>query len=419
MLIANMGAGKTIISLTAIQELIDDGVLNKVLVIAPLKVCREVWRQEAQKWEHTTLNVTFCEGDKAQRTNTVLTFDKGIMLLNFENMQWFFTSFKNKFDGLLIDELSKLKAGGKGFKKMRPHIPSFKWVLGMTGTPVAEDFAGLFYQVMAIDNGDRFGRNKSKFLIKYFTPDYNDYDWTLREDGAENIVAALQDLVYTVPDYRHTLPPLTEKICYADMPAEALEIYNQFTKTAVLDIDPPQTADNAAVLSGKLQQLSSGELYCEDEFGERIENYELHTAKLEACKQLVESLDQPVIITYWYKHELARLQILYPDAPTLSDPDAIDQWNRGELPVLLVQPMSCSHGLQMQFGGPNLIFFAPVWSRDIREQMIARLWRKGQTQPVHVWEMVTRNTLDELMVDRVNGKAIFDKMFRQFMEVTK
>ena len=424
MLIAGMGAGKTVISLTAIAQLIADGVLNRVLVFAPLKVCQEVWRQEAAKWEHTQrVNVERCTGTPAQRAATVRQVYRqgGIMLLNFENMAWFFETYKKDhgFDGLLIDELSKLKGGGKGFKKMRTRLDSFKWVVGMTGTPAAEDFEGLFYQVYAMDKGERFGGRKDLFMRAYFSPtDYNEYNWELLPDGAERITAKLADLVYTVPDYRHELPELTMEKLMVTLPPGALLRYETFEKTQVLKthMHPDQTADNMAVMSGKLQQLAGGALYMEDEFGERVDTFYSHDTKVTACKALIEGLaGAPVILTYWYKHELERLEKAFPNAVNLNEPGANDQWNAGKIEILLVQPLSCSHGLQLQFGGCRLIFFSPIWSNDIVEQMIARVWRKGQTEPVTVWEILAADTIDELIVDRVNGKKAFDKLFHELL----
>ena len=203
-LVAGMGAGKTIIALSAMAELINEGILQKVLILAPLKVAKNVWQQEAQKWEHTKeLSIEFCTGTPVEREEQIRSFTRGVMVINFDIMQWFFDTFKKNhgFDGLLIDELSKLKAGGKGFKRMRPHIDTFNWRVGLTGTPVNEDFEGLFYQVYATDNGKRLGRNKGMFLMQHFNQaDWQGYSWELQPDGAERIVQLIADLIYTVPD---------------------------------------------------------------------------------------------------------------------------------------------------------------------------------------------------------------------------
>lgn len=424
MLVAGMGAGKTIIALTAIQELIADGVLNRVVVFAPLKVCQEQWRQERDLWDHTQwLHIVLCTGTPDQREKIVndMRTRKGILLVNFENMVWYFDTFKKDidFDGLLIDELSKLKGGGKGFKKMRNCLHTFKWHVGMTGTPVSEDFEGLFYQVYTLDKGERLGKNKTKFLEKYFSPDYNGYDWTLMPDGAERIVTALAGLVYTVPDYRHELPPLNKYIEPAVIEGRAADLYASFETSGVLEIEGhvPQVADNPAVLSGKLQQLASGAIYMEDEWKERVGVHHIHGEKTKACVRLVKELKgEPVIICYWYQHELERLEGQFPNAVNLNDKDAMAQWNSGNIEILLVQPLSCSHGIQLQYGGRNIIFYCLLWSNDLVSQMIARVWRRGQVNAVNVWEIVTVGTVDELIIDRVDGKKKFDTLFHKLIK---
>ena len=423
MMIAKMGAGKTVISLTAIVDLLEDEIVDRVLVFAPLKVVRTVWRQEAEKWEHTArVNVVLCEGTPAQREKIVAKCQqqKGIMLVGLDLMQWFFQTYKKThgFDGLLIDELSKLKAGGKGFKKMRPHLKTFKWRAGLTGTPCSEDFEGLFYQTYALDAGERFGGRRDSYLKKYFTPtDYNEYNWELRPEGAGLITKLLAGLVYTVPDYRHELPELRIASTLVGLPDSAQQVYDQFDKASVLELDgyPVQTAENAAVLSGKLQQLASGALYIDDEFGERLGVEVFHDAKITACDLLVRGFNEPVIICYWFKHELARLEQAFPNAVNLNDEGAQEAWNEGRVNVLLMQPMSASHGIQLQHGGRNMIFFTPIWSNDIVEQTIARVWRQGQKRTVNVREIVAVGTVDEAVVERVNGKKRFDDLFHDLI----
>ena len=398
-----MGAGKTIIALTALQELIQDGILNTVVVFAPLKVCEEQWRQEAAAWKHIMLDVTFCTGTPAERVAIVEGCTRGVLLVNFDIMAWFCDTFPKFGDGLLIDELSKLKAGGKGFKRLRRTLDHYKWRAGMTGTPVAEDFEGLFYQVLAIDCGKALGRNKTKYLERHFSPDYNGYDWTLH-DG-EGIVRAVHHLIHTVPDYTHELPPLNVMPLVVEMNEAGRKAYDAFAKDLTIELGGhTQVADSPAVLSGKLQQLASGAIYVYDEWEEKIGVERLHNVKVEKCQQLVATLNEPVVIAYWYQHELERLVEAFPEAVNLSESGAMQRWNNGEIDILLVQPQSCSHGIQLQFGGCKLIFVGLVWSNDISTQMVRRLWRRGQTEPVDVWEIVSKGTVDEDMIDRVAGK---------------
>lgn len=418
MLIAKMGAGKTVIALTAIAELMADTDMKRFVIFAPLKVAKHVWQQEAAKWEHTAgVNVTLCTGTPAQREQAVKQAQgqDGILVVNFDNMAWFFDTFKRNhgFDGLLIDELSKLKAGGKGFKKMRPYIDSFQWRVGMTGTPCSEDFIGLFYQVMALDGGVRFGKNRKHFLLSYFYPtDYLGYKWDLQDGGAERITAKLSALVYTVPDYTHELPKLHHKTVSVILDNDTLEVYADLQRTHVIDTPyGAQSADNAAVLSGKLEQIASGFLYCDDEFKERVGTTVFHHYKIGVCKNLVAELNTNVIICYWFEEELRRLKEAFPDAVELNEVGAMEAWQRGEIKTLLLQPMSASHGIQLEQGGHTMIYIKPIWSNDIKSQCDARIWRKGQTKEVTIYEIVAVDTVDELIIDRVNGKKGFDKLF--------
>ena len=420
-LIADMGAGKTVVALTAIEELIAECVVDRVLVFAPLKVCQTVWQQERDKWVHLQeLEIRLCTGTPAQRAEIIRTAPVGIVLLNFELMAWFFETYgvNHGFEGVLIDELSKMKGGGKGFKKMRDKLNSFEWRVGMTGTPVSEDFEGLFYQVMTVDAGKRFGKNKQKYLQKYFyQADFQGYDFKLLPDGAERIVEAISDLTHTLPDYRHELPAITSSIHKVTLPEEAMSRYRYLVKNGELDTQYGiQYCDNAAVLSGKLEQLASGMLYAVDDFGERIGKEFIHSAKMDALEYFLAAVAEPVIICYWYQHELERLRALRPDAVNLGEKDAVGRWNRGEIEVLLMQPMSASHGIELQFGGSLMIWLKPVWSNDLKSQADARLWRRGQSENVRIVEIVAAGTVDELIVDRVNGKKHFDTLFKTLNE---
>lgn len=417
--VAKMGGGKTIVTLTAIKELIDDGVLDRIVVFAPVKVVKTVWQQEAQRWEHTQgLNVVQCVGTPEQRKKIVskMQKEKGVLLVSLPNMGWFFGEYKkdHAFDGLVIDELSKMKDGGKNFKKMRPHLKSFNWRVGLTGTPVAENFIGIFYQTFCLDCGARFGGSKQKFLDQYFDMDWNGYDYYIKQGAAEKILVKLHGLVYTVPDYRSELPDITRKNLVFDM-GELIEEYKWLEQHHVLELGGyDQVADNAAVLSGKLQQLASGAIYIDDDMGQRIGVERVHNIKLAACHKLVSKLvseGEAVIICYWYKHELDRLREILPDAMELNEKGAQELWNAGQLDVLLMQPQSASHGLQLQHGGRCMVFFSPVWSNDITEQTEARIWRKGQTKDCLIYSLLMAGTIDELIVDRVNGKKKWDKIW--------
>jgi hypothetical protein len=393
-----MGAGKTVCALTAASELLCDGVCSRILVVAPLKVCNKVWRQEHLKWSHLEhLNVGIATGSEANR-KAAIESDAEIVVINFENLKWLFKHYKkNNFDGLIVDELSKLKAsGGSNFKALRPQRKKMKWAVGMTGTPVSENWLGLYGQMLIVDGGAALGTRKDKYLGQYFYPtDYNQYNWELRDGSAEQIADVIRDVVHVMPDYRGELKPKEHIRITVALPETVRDIYNTLRDDFCIDeIEAP----NAAVLTGKLQQVAAGFLYREDQPA-----LELHTAKLEALAAWVGK--EPLMVCYWFKHELAALQAQYPEAMTLDEKGAVEEWNAGRLNMLLVHPRSGGHGLNLAPGGALIVWLSPTWSRDLFEQTNARLWRRGQTKVVRVVELLCFDTVDDVVAARVESKA--------------
>lgn len=412
LIIADMGFGKTVCTLTAIKELLDEGVVRKVLILAPLKVCKTVWRQEATKWEHTAgLSIKAAVGDANAR---VAAIESGaeIVLMNYENLVWFCTVYKKNnhgFDGLVCDEISKLKnSTGAGFKKLKPRLPTFTWRVGLTGTPVSEDFEGLYGMTFVLDSGERFGTRKDMFLRKYFfATDFMEYNWELLDASGATLLDKVKDLIFIADNkaYQKTLPPIHHHTVPVELNEEARGFYELMKKDcAVGEI----TADNAAVLVGKLLQLASGFLYGDEDL--EIETQYIHSDKLLACQRLLWKHRGPVVIAYWFKEDLRRLLSYFPNAVAMAggdDQETIDQWNAGEIDILLLQPRSAGHGLQLQGGGSGLIWYGPVWSRDLTEQTEARLHRQGQTDEVNVYTLCSVDTVDDLVVERVESKASY------------
>jgi hypothetical protein len=424
LMVANMGAGKTVITLTAISELLAAGVVKRVLVVAPVKVCQTVWATEAKIWGHLQhLTVADASGGNVKNRIAALNSAAPIVCINFENLAWLFREYKAKgvFDGMVVDELTKLKnSGGTAFKALRPRLVDFTWRLGMTGTPVSENWEGLFGQMLIVDGGERLGTRKDSFLRRYFyATDYKEYNWELYDWAAETISAKIKDVVYTVPDYRHELPELLDEIIPFHMPSDLVKKYDELKKSMLLEMPDGGvlTADSAAVLSGKLSQCSSGFLYSPPSpEGKRGDPVFFSDYKITACEFSVSRrLDkgESVVIAYWFDADRQRLNELYPNCEL--SPENIDKWNRGELDVLLIHPKSAGHGLNLAAGGHNMIWLGPVWSRDMREQTIARLWRRGQKYPVHVITFVGEKSIDELMVERVEGKKDYEVLFKQHL----
>ena len=418
-----MGGGKTICTLTAAGELLADDELERVLVVAPLKVARTVWQEEAADWEHTQhLKVAKCVGDEKERM-AALASDAQIVVVNFDNLIWLCDLLKDgfyaSFDGLVIDELTKLKtAGGKQFKALRPRLKQFKWRVGLTGTAVSENWEGLYAMMLILDSGKRLGTRKDAYMQRFFyQTDFQGYKHELHPWAAKAISELIDDVVYSMPDYRDELiEPLYEKI-EIEMPQKLRDIYEEMKGKMVVDIDGELfEAPNAAVLSGKLQQISSGFMYVDDEERTPVDISEYrHDALMGA---LAES-EGPTLVVYWYKADLEMIKAMLPEAVELNSGKGVEAnvaaWNRGEIDNLLVHPQSAGHGLNLAKGGHEIIWFTPTWSRDLYEQTNARLWRRGQTEQVRIREIVCRGSIDELVIQRVQDKAEFEALWSRHL----
>ena len=426
LLVAAMGAGKTVVSLTAIAELLDEGVLKRVLVVAPVKVCKNVWATECDKWAQLkgVVEVADASGSNAGRRVAALRSSAQVVCINFENLPWLFREFKAKemFDGLVIDELTKLKnTGGAQFKAIRPRLKDFVWRVGMTGTPVSEDWTGLFGQMLIVDGGERLGTRKDGYLRKYFYPtDYNEYNWEMYAWAAEKIAGKIQEVVYTMPDYRDQLPQLSDERVYVPLPPALRLQYDELRRSLAVELGTAGvtvTADTAAILSNKLQQCASGFLYpSRTDEGQRGEAVYLSDYKLERARIEISSIlarGGAVIVCYWFAADLERLLGLFPGSE-LND-KTIAEWNDGERDVLLLHPKSAGHGLNLYEGGADMLWLGPIWSRDARMQTIARIWRRGQNHKVRVKTLIGEGTVDELVWDRAEGKEDHEILFRQHL----
>ena len=425
LLYAGMGAGKTVIALTAIQELIDDGYLKRVLVVAPLSVCKSVWATEHTQWTHLQgLHVEVACGDVLARARAVNRFQAlsgGVLVVNFECLGWLFKTYRNlAWDGLVIDELSRIKsANTTTFKLLRSRLSQFKWRVGMTGTPVSENWQGLYSQLMAVDGGASFGKNKDRFLREYFYPtDYNEYTWELKKGSAERMTELIAPYIHTVADYRDTLPECTRLTVDVELPIEAKRVYTQLARDFIVEAGESEiVAENAAVLTGKLQQLANGFLYDGNDNAEFL-SFEKIALLSDVVACLIEG---PVVIVYWFSEDLRRLKLEFPDARVLKAgkdfTDTVDDWNAAEIDVLLLHPKSAGHGLNLGPGGSNMIFVGPIWSRDLTTQTIARIWRRGQERPVYVYTLVATGTVDEAIMARVEEKKGHEDLLKKCLQV--
>jgi hypothetical protein len=392
-LVAGTGVGKTVIALTAIWELIQGGALRKVIVAAPAKVIEKmIWLNEMAKWKHLRgLRAIQLEGDSAQRIKPLLSSEAEVVLVSLNNLDWLLHQ-DHGCDGIVVDELSK--AGGKWTKglKSKKLCDKIYWRVGMTATPVSQNFEKLYAMARVIDGGRALGTNKQKFLQEYFYPDYQGYNWTLKGFADAQITHKVRSLVHLMADNKVTvLPTLRESVLKFDMPAETRAIYNEMKKHMVIE---DRESSNQAVKSGVLRQLGSGFYYQDNGVATALD-----TARADAAYYWAKGLKgEPGIVFYEFVEQLVQLEEL---------PDNI----------MRAQIQSMSHGIDgLQNTYNSVCFFQPPWSRDQREQSVGRIWRQGQEKPVTVTTLVCNDTLDALVMARVEDRGQWMKLFKQHLE---
>lgn len=412
-ILLGMGLGKTIITLTALANLIYDRfTVRRALIIAPLRVARDTWPQEIEKWEHLQmLRYSVVVGDKRTREAALAT-DADVYITNRENIQWLVdhvTPAEWPFDMVIIDELSSFKNHqAKRFKALRKCRPRIHRIIGLTGTPAPNSLLDLWAQFALIDGGQRLGRFITHYRSRYFLPDKTNghqvFSYKLQPGAEQQIYDAIADITVSMrtTDYLD-LPPVT----YADHPVEMSpgekKLYRQFKKDMVITLgDEVIDAGNAAALSGKLQQLASGAIYV----GDNGDVTEVHCRKLDALEDIVESANgQTVLVAYWFKHEASRILRRFPQARALNSSKDFTDWNKGKVSIGLLHPASAGHGLNLQAGGHILVWFTTPWSLELYEQTNARLHRQGQTEPVSVMHIATVGTIDTRISQALGSKA--------------
>lgn len=418
LLVAKMGAGKSVIGATAITELLIAGEINRCLIVTTPKIANTVWAQEFAKWDHTQMiAVGAATGDPEQRLSVIKDPAFSVVVVTFNVLPWMKEEGLFKyFDGLLVDESTKLKtAGGAQFKALRPSLKSFNWRCAMTGTPVSEDFMSLYAQCLVVDCGAALGTRKDAFRNRYFYPtDYNQYNWALKQGAEQELLATVEHLIHVMPDYRDELPELREEVYRMALPAGLRAAYDTLKRDSVLD---GEAAANAAVLVGKLQQVSSGFLYSETGDTTRISGYRLEALARALDEYRAADIKEGgtgnAVVAYWFQEDLEALKLRFPTAEEITPRNMKEQvrrWNAGEIQILLIHPRSAGHGLQLEQGGNLLFWYTPQWSNDLYHQTNARLWRRGQSRAVTSVSLVAMDTVDEIICARVDSKDKFDAM---------
>lgn len=429
-LIAPTGAGKSVIALSAISELLADGVLKRVLILAPLKVCLTTWTAEPDKWDQLSgLQIAVATGTPAER-RAAIESGAQVVIVNEENAAWLFTEYETEklFDGVLIDETSRWsQSGGVRYKKIRHKMKGFKWRVGMTAEPVSEDWVRLFGQILLLDLGKSLGRSKDRYLKKYFySTDWEGRNWEVFPGRAKFIARKIRGLLHVMPDYKaDSLPPKTVAVVPLDLPEEGWRRYNRLRIDSVLKVDGETLlAGSRAVLSQKLEQVAAGFSYTDDgkgkyEGGSRpwIGHHSVKTDWATKRAREILAAGESVIVVYWFQQELEILRAAFPYALEINGkPKAIQaamaQWQSAPGQIMFLQPSSASHGVDgLQKTCFRQLWLGPVWGKDRTNQCQDRLWRRGVEFGVEIEVAVARGTVDEIKQESVVIKGDHHALF--------
>lgn len=411
----DMGLGKTSITLTALNNLLFDSFkAHRILVIAPLRVARDTWPAEVDKWDHLQgLIYSVAVGTEAERRSALLK-PADIYIINRENVQWLIEDSKLHFnyDTVVVDELSSFKNyQAKRFRAMMKVRPTVKRIIGLTGTPSANGLMDLWAEFRLLDMGARLGRFVSHYRLEYFQPDKRNgqviFSYKPLPGAEQRIYDKISDITVSMKSTDLLkMPELISSEYTVQLSDDEKKRYDELKQDLVLQLPGGDiTAANAAALTGKLCQMANGAIYTDD--GNTIT---LHDRKLDALEDIIEAAGgKPLLVAYWFKHDLARiterLQKLHVPFSKLDTADSIKRWNAGELPVALVHPASAGHGLNLQSGGSCIVWFGLTWSLELYQQTNARLWRQGQSaDTVVVQHIVTKGTIDERILKVLSKK---------------
>ena len=395
-----MGLGKSVITLSAIFDLcLDSFLVCKVLVIAPLRVARDTWPAEIKKWDHLKgLSYSVAVGTEKERIDA-LKKQSTLYIINRENVDWLVhkSGIPFHFDMVVIDELSSFKSyGAKRFKSLLKVRPSVKRIVGLTGTPSSNGLMDLWAEFRILDLGLRLGRYISHYRNTYFKPDKRNaqiiFSYKPLPGAEDEIYKQISDITISMKstDYLK-MPEYVSNEVFVTLSEKEWKVYSEFKEDMVANLgDEEIDAVNAAVLSGKLLQMANGAVYDSEN-----KAHVIHDKKLDALEDLIEGANgKPVLVAYWYKHDLERIKDRFPVKQIQSSKD-IEDWNDGKIPIAVIHPASAGHGLNLQSGGSTLIWFGLTWSLELYQQTNARLYRQGQRDTVIVHHIITKNTIDE------------------------
>lgn len=433
--------GKTSATLAAIKFLKKRGLISKVLIVAPLRVCYSVWPREIEKWDDfRDLTYTILHGSDKEDN---LEEDVDIYLVNPEGLDWLLKAQKTKtakgktrvdvdlrrwkklgFDTLVVDELSKFKhTQTNRFKGIKHVLPTFQRIWGLTGSPAANGLMDLFGQCYILDQGRTLGPYITHYRMKYFDKSYDGYSWVLREGAEKEIYQRLKPLVLSMKAEDHLdMPAVVENNIIVDLPEDVMEIYRHLEDDLIAKIeDKVVVATNAAAASTKCRQVANGGVYIDQEVEALVrlpktkrDWVDLHTAKVDALADLVEELQgSPILVAYDFGHDLARIQEKFgKDVPyigggvTPKRSTQLEQmWNNKELPILFGHPQSIGHGLNLQEAGNHVAWLALTWNYELYDQFIRRVLRQGNaSKRVFVHHFIAKGTIDHAILAAVKSK---------------
>lgn len=433
--VIGMGGGKTAAAMTAIRELVDDKVIRCALVIAPKRVAQLVWMREHLLWAHLAgLKIRHVAGGPLARLEALL--DKGqepadIYVVGIDNTQWLVDELKKLkpdhklFDRLCIDELSRFRnPRSKRAKALMKVIDNFGGIWGLTGTPRPNGYEDQYKPLSILTKNKIWGRSFDRWRKTRFMPDdYKETSWSIRDEWLERTKEDISRFSITIGEEEMPyLDPITNVVHWVDLPPRVMEMYKTMERKLLAETkDGTVLAANAAVASGKLAQIAQGFMYGDDLSGFEVTH--LHTAKADMLADLYEGVGgEPVLVSYEFKEDLHILQEMWPGMPYfgagVSDAKALEneaRWNRRELPILGLHPASAGHGLNLQYGGSQLILYGMPWSAELYDQMLKRFHRPGQTRRCFAHHIFARGTVDEVKHDRVIRKMSDQEAFRKYL----
>ena len=421
-LFLEMGLGKTAVVLSALRP-----EHLPVLVVAPRRVACEVWPAEIRKWR-PELCYSLAHGSAAKRAAALDTM-ADIYIVSVDNAHDAVGG--RAYQTIVLDELSLWKnRNTQRWKTTTKLVAGATHVWGLTGTPIPKGYLDLWAQMYLLDGGERLGRYITHYRERYFIQSPKmvkradgsekqfGSEYTLREGAADKINARISDIVLAqqIEGRLDLERPITNDVA-VPLPPKAARAYERMRKSKALTIgDTIFSAATAAVVSNKLAQITAGVLYPDDHDITGAEAETIHTAKAEAVREIADGTGSPLLVFYRYKHELAMLRGALPEARSVDEPGVMDDWNRGEVPIMLMQPQSAGHGLNLQAGGHTIVWASMCWSPEVYKQANARLFRQGQERRVVIHRLLVPDSIDGHMVDVVEGRASIEQALMDHLD---